>query len=198
VFHVARRLPGSDLQQDSTADVSFRCSAICLIVRPATAEKPAESRVLIARSFGPQQRARPLLVDPDRKSVEVLPTAIDGHRTCVPAGSEGSFYWVDGLVPPLNVEGTLYRFGFPELRPVAVNGRVPARGDVFLDGGRLFARSPEGGKTCWYMSDHLTSSLRKIDVRGAEPEQAGPLCRSVHYGLVELSNPPLEIVLPSM
>ena len=197
VIHVARRLPaGNDPRQSSDADVSFHCSAICVLAQPPTAAGPAEQRVLVARSFGPQQRARPLLIDPRRQHVEVLSAAINAQRACVLCETEGSFYWIDDLVPPRNTEGTLYRLGFPELRPVAVRERVPARGQVFLDAGRLVVRSQEDGKPCWYMSDRMTDPLRKLGLQGAEPPQFGPLSRSMHYGLVELTDPPLEIVLP--
>jgi hypothetical protein len=199
VFHVARRIPVSgDEQQWTAADISFHCSAMSLITQPAAAGKPAQQRVLIARSSGSQQRIRPLLIDPERKNVEVLPTAINAQRACVLCEGSGSFYWVGDLVPPRNSEGTLYRFGFPELRPVAVNEHAPARALVFLDGGRLFARGQDQGKPCWYMADRVNGPLRKLNVQGDEPAQFGPLCRSTIYGLVELTDPPLEIVLPPL
>ncbi|MDQ3441077.1 MAG: hypothetical protein M3478_12090, partial [Planctomycetota bacterium] len=135
-------------------------------------------RVLVGRTY------HPLLVDPDARRVEVVHDTVSGAYSGDDlAARDGALYWA---MPAIGRDGDhkLWRFGFPELRRVAVNDNLPMRdGYVAFEGERVHVVE----QLTWYAAPRLGQPFVQLAGRVPGVGHYRAFAHSSHYGLVMLS-----------
>lgn len=176
IFFEAREVH-DDLDNDAWKNVHEAYLPTWMITIFVPGSQPPQRRVLVGRSY------YPLLVDPDQRSVEVLPDSVSssmsGRNFAI---HDGALYW---SVPTLGREEkkTMWRFGLPELKRQKIQPELPTEhGIVVFDEDRVHLIGER-----WWSATKLGDTFRLYD--GAVPSlyYLRHFERSNHFGLVMIS-----------
>ena len=123
LFFEAREVFEHNTRESAAKTAAFPIAFLCTLNPPAAAGRTSGQRVLLGRVSC--QTRPPLLIDPEKRSVEVVSeNMITFARTTLPYSvHDGSLYW--RYWPNSQNLTQLGRIGFPDFRPEQVNTSAP-------------------------------------------------------------------------
>jgi hypothetical protein len=193
VFHEAREtvVPENNKQDQNAprtlgVNTAFKPSHCYVVAGVAADGKTPEQRVVLGRfiaAAGLTDCVSTLLIDPEKRSVEVLDRKVLWTRDAVFCNNQ--WCWAEN-VKPVNVElpATLYRTSLPKLDKEQAIAEAPF-GTPFVEGSRIHVLTRLNRQ--WYTADSPTGAFRRV--QGGIPKFAGQsyqLGVSRHYGLLFL------------
>ncbi|MEI8373995.1 MAG: SHD1 domain-containing protein [Planctomycetota bacterium] len=171
-------------KEGSRLNAAFKPTYCCAFTTPGTTGKLPEQRVLVGRFVhGDTQENSTFLVDPNKRTVEVLPRVLMPSRPEM--FFEGQCYWGGGEgrshkgLSEYKFASNLCRTGFPDFNVEVLDTMIP-QGPMLMHEGRFYMFEYTTGEL--HISDGIAGKLKHL--RGRCPGTPIMLFVSNHYGVV--------------